>query len=88
MSDKKGPNVIGCFFTIVIITIVALLICNYIKGINNFTRLYKTVENCHSFKIVYDVDTKVMYTYSYAFIIPASMSPILNPDGTPKLYIE
>ena len=43
-------------------------------------------KDIHHVKIVYDIETGVMYTMSTAYNNIGSMTLMVNPDGTPRVY--
>lgn len=87
VNKSRRDTRTGCLACIISGLLVISIIVIYILEIINFNNHYRVVEHCHSCKIVYDIDTKVMYTYSYSLLLGSSnMDPILNADGTPRLY--
>lgn len=49
---------------------------------------FKQVEDNSIFAIVYDIDTKVMYSISKGGYNQGTLTMLVNADGTPKLYEE
>lgn len=47
---------------------------------------FRTIQHCVDFNIVYDVDTKVMYTVSNGMHNRGTFTMLVNADGTPRLY--
>lgn len=50
------------------------------------SKMFVRVENCGSFDVVYDKDTKVMYTVSSSSYNYGSVTLLVNSDGTPKIW--
>lgn len=50
------------------------------------SKMFVRVENCGSFDVVYDKDTKVMYTVSSSSYNHGDVTMLVNADGTPKLW--
>lgn len=48
--------------------------------------LFMRISSEHCFDIVYDTDTKVMYSRSMGSYNRGTLTVLVNPDGTPKLY--
>lgn len=44
------------------------------------------VEKCGCFDVVYDKDTKVMYTVSSSSYNYGDVTLLVNADGTPKIW--
>ena len=77
----------GCLTVLLSTILILTLIIVYSVRMIHFNDRYALVERLHSCNIIYDKETKVMYTYSYTFLLGlTTMDPILNADGTPKLY--
>ena len=49
-------------------------------------KMFVRVEDCGSFDIMYDKDTKVMYTVSSSRYPHGNVTMLVNSDGTPKLW--
>lgn len=47
---------------------------------------FKKIQACVDFDIVYDVDTKVLYTVSNGMHNRGCFTLLVNADGTPRLY--
>ena len=86
-------KVILCLATFVVII---GLICTVFVGCDNNTA-YATTKNepyfivvyedySNTYTIVYDRDTKVMYSMSAGYYNHGSVTMLVNADGTPKLY--
>lgn len=80
----------------IIITLTLIFISSILSGCN-FTRaeqipespdtsMFVIVEVCDSYKVVYDKETKVMYTISNSIRNSGEFTVLLNADGTPKLF--
>ena len=50
------------------------------------SEMFVRVEDCGSFYIMYDKDTKVMYTISSSGYPYGNITLLVNADGTPKLW--
>ena len=50
------------------------------------SKMFVSIENCGSFDIMYDKDTKVMYTVSSSSYNYGSVTLLVNSDGTPKIW--
>ena len=50
------------------------------------SKMFVRVEDCGSFDIMYDKDTKVMYTVSSSRYPYGNITLLVNADGTPKLW--
>lgn len=50
------------------------------------SKMFVRVEYCGSFDIMYDKDTKVMYTVSSSGYPYGSVTLLVNSDGTPKIW--
>ena len=50
------------------------------------SKMFVRVENCGSFDIMYDKDTKVMYTVSSSCYNYGDVTLLVNSDGTPKIW--
>ena len=50
------------------------------------SKMFVIVENCGSFDIMYDKDTKVMYTVSSSCNNYGDVTLLVNSDGTPKIW--
>lgn len=50
------------------------------------SKMFVRVENCGSFDVVYDKDTKVMYTVSSSSYNYGDVTLLVNSDGTPKIW--
>lgn len=48
--------------------------------------MFVKVEDCGTFNIVYDRDTKVMYTVSSSSYNYGDVTMLVNADGTPKIW--
>lgn len=48
--------------------------------------MFVKVEDCGTFNIVYDRDTKVMYTVSSSDYNFGNVTMLVNADGTPKVW--
>ena len=52
----------------------------------NASKMFVRVEDCGSFDIMYDKDTKVMYTVSSSCYNYGDVTLLVNSDGTPKIW--
>ena len=50
------------------------------------SKMFVRVENCGSFDIMYDKDTKVMYTVNSSGYPYGNVTLLVNSDGTPKIW--
>ncbi len=64
-----------------IITASALLLTGCKENTN-----FVTVHKYWTYKVVYNKDTKVMYTVSSGVNNQGNFTLLVNPDGTPQLY--
>lgn len=55
------------------------------KETNMFVYI-QTADGFHDYDVVYQKDTKVMYTVSHGPYSYGSFTLLVNPDGTPMLY--
>lgn len=53
---------------------------------NSNTSMFVTIENNSLFRVVYNKDTKVMYTVSIGGYNSGNVTLLVNADGTPMLY--
>lgn len=78
-------NGIKSKFIATIIAIVLAVVVLFFSGCgtsNNDTTVFVTVSSEQNCTVVYDVNTKVMYTKSYY----GEFTMLVNANGTPKLY--
>lgn len=71
------------------VTVLAASGCSY--GMDEEPRadassMFVKVEDCGTFNIVYDRDTKVMYTVSSSSYNYGNVTMLVNADGTPKVW--
>lgn len=50
------------------------------------SKMFVRVEDCGSFDIMYDKDTKVMYTVSSPGYPYGNVTLLVNSNGTPKIW--
>lgn len=68
-----------------IVTIMLVVVVLFFSGCgtsNNDTTVFVTVSSEQNCTVVYDVNTKVMYTKSYY----GEFTMLVNANGKPKLY--
>lgn len=72
-----------------VVTIMAIAAILFFTGCDvsgSSTRTFMRISSEHYFDIVYDTDTKVMYSRSMGSYNRGTLTVLVNPDGTPKLY--
>lgn len=72
-----------------VVTIVAIVAILFFTGCDvsgSSTRTFMRISSEHYFDIVYDTDTKVMYSRSMGSYNRGTLTVLVNSDGTPKLY--
>lgn len=74
---------------LLVVTVLAASGCSY--GMDEEPRadapsMFVKVEDCGTFNIVYDRDTKVMYTVSSSDYNFGNVTMLVNADGTPKVW--
>lgn len=74
---------------LLVVTVLAVSGCSY--GMDeepraDTSKMFVRVENCGSFDVVYDKDTKVMYTVSSSSYNYGDVTLLVNADGTPKVW--
>lgn len=74
---------------LLVVTVLAASGCSY--GMDEEPRadassMFVKVEDCGTFNIVYDRDTKVMYTVSSSSYNYGDVTMLVNADGTPKIW--
>lgn len=59
-----------------------------VNDTSNEKSTFKEVEDNDLFRIIYDTDTKVMYSLSTGSYNFGNLTMLVNADGSPKLYKE
>lgn len=90
---KKEMNNIKSKFIATIITIALVVTVLFFVGCDNTNNSVKanddvfvTVSENFDYAVVYDRETKIMYTMSKGSYNRGNFTMLVNADGTPKLY--
>lgn len=80
-------------FIATIITIALVIMVLFFVGCDNTNNsvrasddVFVTVSENHDYAVVYDRETKIMYTVSKGSYNMGNFTVLLDVDGTPKLY--
>lgn len=76
---------------LIVLIILAVVLCTgcastKVEGEPNNESTFVIIEETPTWRVVYDRTTGVMYTVSYGTYSKGVFSPILNADGSLKLY--
>lgn len=74
---------------LLVVTVLAASGCYYEmdeEPRGDASSMFVKVEDCGTFNIVYDRDTKVMYTVSSSSYNYGDVTMLVNADGTPKIW--
>lgn len=87
----RRKNVLRAFICTIMISAFALLLCSCQSKItsNNIDNMFVIVgqpAQCPNVTILYDRDTKVMYSISNYYSTRGLLTLLVNADGTPKIW--
>lgn len=82
---KALATIVAAQIVALLIAVTVLIIASPALGDDS---MYIIVEDDYwnSYRIVYDIDTGVMYHQSNGYYNGGTMTLLVNPDGTPKVY--
>lgn len=87
MSKTTFHIIIASVLLVAFIFMTFLMCSNPTTAEADTTMGFEVIErDIHHVKIVYDIETGVMYTMSTAYNNIGSMTLMVNPDGTPRVY--
>lgn len=83
MSSIKSKIIAA---VVAIVAIAAILFFTGCDVSGSSTRTFIKISSENHFDIIYDADTKVMYSVSTGVYNCGALTMLVNADGTPKLY--
>lgn len=86
MKAIKYACVIVAFIAVILLMMYGCSVCNEVYIEAKETNMFETIQQTHSYDIVYHKDTKVMYAVCEAGNGVVIFNLLVNPDGTPMLW--
>lgn len=85
LSDVK-LKLIAIIITLAIVVLFFVGCDNTNNSVKANDNMFVTVSANSNYTVVYDKETKIMYTISMGCYNKGNFTVLLNVDGTPKLY--